>query len=136
MPKDLWQSLGVGLWSDHRLNMELVNTSRDSTLGVIENIPLDFGGGQMFFQVQVTECANFKILIGHPFFTLTSYCTFNLPDGEQDISIMDPNTHKEMRIPILPWVKNCQTAMHGMPCTQATHGHAHANASQVDGQDF
>jgi hypothetical protein len=49
MPKDLWQPLGIGLQSDHRLNMESVNTSRDSMLGVIENIPLDFGGGQMFF---------------------------------------------------------------------------------------
>ncbi|KAG2739744.1 hypothetical protein P692DRAFT_201670809, partial [Suillus brevipes Sb2] len=91
MPKDVWQSLGVGLRSDHRLNMESVNTTRDSMLGVIENIPLDFGGGPMFFQAQVTERANFEILLGRPFFTLTSCRTFDLPDGEQDIVITDPN---------------------------------------------
>jgi hypothetical protein len=73
-------------------------------LGVIENIPLDFGGGQMFFEVQVMEHANFKILLGHPFFTLTSCRTFDLPNGEQYILITDPNTHKEMCIPTLPWV--------------------------------
>ncbi|KAG2746277.1 hypothetical protein P692DRAFT_201867879, partial [Suillus brevipes Sb2] len=136
MPKDVWQSLGVGLHSDHRLNMESVNTTRDSTLGVIENIPLDFGGGPMFFQAQVTERANFEILLGRPFFTLTSCRTFDLPDGEQDIVITDPNTGKEMRIPTLPWVKNCQSATHGAPCIEGTHSHARANVSQVNGQGF
>jgi hypothetical protein len=102
MPKDLWQPLDIGLWSDHHLNMESVNTSCDSMLGVIENIPLDFGREQMFFQVQVTEHSNFEILLGHPFFTLISCHTFNLPNGEQDILITDPNTHKKMCIPTLP----------------------------------
>ncbi|KAG2748104.1 hypothetical protein P692DRAFT_201715678, partial [Suillus brevipes Sb2] len=136
MPKDVWQSLGVGLRSDHRLNMESVNTMRNSTLGVIENIPLDFGGGPMFFQAQVTERANFEILLGHPFFTLTSCRTFDLPDGEQDIVITDPNTGKEMRIPTLPWVKNCQSATHGAPCIEGAHSHVRANVSQVNGQGF
>jgi hypothetical protein len=136
MPKEIWQSLSVGLCSDHRLNMESVNTLRDSTLGVIENIPLDFGRGPMFFQVQVTERANFEILLSRPFFMLTSCRTFDLPNGNQDILITDPNLHREMRIPTLPWVKNCQTAMHGAPCTEATHNQAHINASQVNGQGF
>jgi hypothetical protein len=52
MPKDVWQLLGVGLQSDHHLNMESVNTTHDSMLGVIENIPLDFGGGPMFFKLR------------------------------------------------------------------------------------
>jgi hypothetical protein len=30
---------------------------------------------------------------------------FDLPNGEQDILLTDPNTHKELRIPTLPWVK-------------------------------
>jgi hypothetical protein len=30
---------------------------------------------------------------------------FNLPNGKQDILLTDPNTHKELRIPTLPWVK-------------------------------
>jgi hypothetical protein len=136
MPKEIWQSLGVGLCSDHRLNMESVNTSRNSTLGVIENIPLDFGGGPMFFQVQVTERANFEILLGRLFFTLTSCRTFDLPNGNQDILITDPNSHRELRIPTQSWVKNCQTATHGAPCTETTHNHARVNASQVESQGF
>jgi len=73
---------------------------------MIENVPLDFGAGPMYFQVQVTACMNFKILLGHPFFKLTSCQTFNLPNGEQDILLTNPNTRKELCIPTLPWVKH------------------------------
>lgn len=105
-------------------------------LGVIKNILLDLWG-PMFVQVQVTEHMNFEILLGCPFFTLTSCCTFDLPNGNQDILIMDPNLHREMQIPTLPWVKNCQaTAQHGAPCIEAMHNHVHVNASQIDGQGF
>jgi hypothetical protein len=105
MPREVWKELGVPLRSDHSLNMEFVNMTCDSTLGVIENVPLDFGVGPMYFQVQVTACANFNILLGRPFFKLTSCRTFDLPNGEQDILLTNPNTCKELRIPTLPCVK-------------------------------
>jgi hypothetical protein len=85
--------------------MESVNMTCDSILGVIENVPLDFGAGPMYFQVQVTVCANFNVLLGRPFFKLTSCRTFNLPNGEQDILLTNPNACKELRIPTQPWVK-------------------------------
>jgi hypothetical protein len=105
MPREVWKELGVPLRSDHSLNMESVNMMCDSTLGVIENVLLDFGTGPMYFQVQVTVHANFNVLLGRPFFKLTSCRTFDLPNGEQDILLTDPNVHKELRIPTLPWVK-------------------------------
>ncbi|KAG2349306.1 hypothetical protein BDR05DRAFT_872566 [Suillus weaverae] len=101
MPEAVWKTLGMGMRSDYHLNMESVNTSKDMTLGVIENVPLDFGGGPMYFQVQVMKCANFDILLGRPFFKLTSCRTSDLPDGEQDIFLMDPNMRKQMHIPTL-----------------------------------
>jgi hypothetical protein len=72
MPREVWKELGIPLRSDHSLNMESVNMTHDSTLGVIENVLLDFGAGPMYFQVQVTACANFDVLLGRPFFKLTS----------------------------------------------------------------
>jgi hypothetical protein len=105
MPREVWKELGVPLRLDHSLNMESVNMMCDSTSGVIENVPLDFGAGPMYFQVQVTVCANFDVLLGRPFFKLTSCRTFDLPNGEQDILLTDPNARKELRIPTLPWVK-------------------------------
>ncbi|OJA07594.1 hypothetical protein AZE42_07468, partial [Rhizopogon vesiculosus] len=38
MCKDIWQSLGVPLRSDHVMTMESVNKSKDATLGIIENL--------------------------------------------------------------------------------------------------
>jgi len=89
MPREVWKELGVPLRSDHSLNMESVNMMCDSTLGVIENVPLDFGAGPMYFQVQVTVHANFDVLLGRPFFKLTSCRMFNLPNGERDILLTD-----------------------------------------------
>ncbi|KAG2061354.1 hypothetical protein BDR06DRAFT_854018, partial [Suillus hirtellus] len=91
MPREVWKELGIPLRSDHSLNMESVNTSHDATLGVIENIPLDFDAGPLYFQVQVIERATFEVLLGCPFFKLTSCCTFDLPDREQDLILTDPN---------------------------------------------
>jgi len=118
MPKEVWRSLGVGLRADHTLNMESVNTTKDATLGVVENVPLDFGAGPMFFQVQVTERANFEILLGRPFFKLTACKTFDLPNGDQDILLTDPNTRKELRLPTQQWVKRCGCCVSGLPCPQ------------------
>jgi hypothetical protein len=67
--------------------MESVNTSTDETLEVIENLPLDFGAGEMLFQVQVVPTTNFDILLGRPFFMLTSCLMEDLPNGKQDMTL-------------------------------------------------
>jgi hypothetical protein len=121
MPREVWKELGVPLRSDHSLNMESVNMMCDPTLGVIENVLPDFGMGPMYFQVQVTACTNFDILLGHPFFKLTSCQTFDLPNGKGDILLTDPSVPKELRIPTLPWVK----------CVLPKES-KHANSMQVD----
>jgi hypothetical protein len=121
MPREVWKELGVPLRSDHSLNMESVNMMCDSTLGVIKNVPLNFGTGPMYFQAQVTVCVNFDILLGHPFFKLTSCRTFNLPNGEQDILLTNPNACKELHIPTLPWAKH-------VPPKESKR----ANSAQVD----
>jgi hypothetical protein len=87
--------------------MESVNTSTDEMLGVIENLPLDFGVGEMLFQVQVVPTANFDMLLGRPFFTLTSCCTEDLPNGKQDVMLTDLNTGKVICIPTNRWAKKC-----------------------------
>jgi hypothetical protein len=120
MPKEVWRSLGIGLHTDHTLNMESVNTTKNVMLGVVENVPLDFGVEPMFFQVQVTEHANFEILLGQPFFKLTACKTFNLPNGNQDILLTDLNTCKELCLPTQQWVKHCGHCVSRLPCPQHT----------------
>jgi hypothetical protein len=108
MLHSVWCTLGsILLRSDHKLTMESVNTSTDETLGVIDNLPLNFGAGEMLFQVQVVPIANFDVLLGRSFFTLTSCCTEDLPNGEQDMMLTDPNMGKVIRIPTNQWTKKC-----------------------------
>jgi len=88
MPHSVWCMLGgIPLRSDHKLTMESVNASTDKMLGVIENLPLDFGVGEMLFQVQVVPTTNFNVLLGWPFFMLTGCHIEDLPNGEQDIML-------------------------------------------------
>jgi len=118
MLKEVWSSLGLGLHADHCLNMGLVNMLKDSTLGVVENVLLDFGAGPMYIQVQVTECANFEILLGQPFFKPATCCMFDLPNREQDILLTDPNLCKALHLPTQQWVKCCVHCISSLPCIQ------------------
>lgn len=93
--------------------MESVNTFHDTTLSAIENVPLDFSSGPMDFQVHVTNRATFEVLLGRFFFKLTSCCTNDLPNRDQDIVITDSNTRKELRFLTIPWVKCCDHCLNG-----------------------
>ena len=64
MPKQVWEDLGLPVWSDHVMTMSNANTSTESTLGIVENLHLDFGAGDICLQVQVVPRANFDLLLG------------------------------------------------------------------------
>ena len=64
MPKQVWEDLGLPVWSDHVMTMSNANTSTESTLSVVENLCLDFGAGEICLQVQVVPRANFDLLLG------------------------------------------------------------------------
>ena len=64
MPKWVWEDLGLPVRSDHVMTMSNANTSTESTLGIVENLRLDFGAGKICLQVQVVLRANFDLLLG------------------------------------------------------------------------
>ena len=64
MPKRVWEDLGLPVRSDHVMMMSNANTSTESTLGVVENLCLDFSAGEICLQVQVVPRANFDLLLG------------------------------------------------------------------------
>ena len=76
MPKQVWEDLGLPVRSDHVMTMSNTNTSTESTLGVVENLCLDFGAGEICLQVQVVPRANFDLHIARttlPLFTQPFY---------------------------------------------------------------
>jgi hypothetical protein len=99
MPKCMWEKLGLPIKSDHTMTMSSANTSTDATLGVLENLVLNFRLGEVCVQVQVLAQANFDLLLGRPFYCLMSATTNDYPDGNQDITLCDSNLGKEYKLP-------------------------------------
>ena len=64
MPKRVWEDLGLPVRSNHVMTMSNANTSTESTLGIVENLCLDFGASKICLQVQVVPRANFDLLLG------------------------------------------------------------------------
>ena len=62
-PKHIWEDLKLPIHSDHTMNMSSANTSVNTTVGILKNITLDFGGGEVSVQVQVLAQANFNLLL-------------------------------------------------------------------------
>ena len=87
--------------------MSSANASIDTTLGVLENLVINFGAGKVMVQVQILACANFDLLLGRPFHCLMSANTEDFPDGSQTITLHDPNTGKQFMLPMHPWSEGC-----------------------------
>ncbi|KIJ09422.1 hypothetical protein PAXINDRAFT_87447, partial [Paxillus involutus ATCC 200175] len=107
MPKALWETLGLVARPEYLMHMQSVNESSDSTIGVIENLGLDLGVGELYLQVQVIPKAPFHILLDRPFHCLMSATTEDFPDGKQLLTLRDPNTGKRYKIPTRIWTDNC-----------------------------
>ena len=107
MPKQVWEDLGLLVWSDHVMTMSNANTSTESTLGVVENLHLDFSASEICLQVQVVLRANFDVFLGQPFHCLLSASTEDFPDGSQTITLCDPNLGKVYKLPTRAWTEGC-----------------------------
>jgi len=116
-PKRPKTALVTRLRSDHVMTMSNTNTSTESTLGVIENLCLDFGAGEVCLQVQVIPHANFNLLLGCPFHCLMSASTEDYPDGSQTITLRDPNIGKEYKLPTRAWTEGCPRCRRGLFCS-------------------
>ncbi|KIN96988.1 hypothetical protein M404DRAFT_32713 [Pisolithus tinctorius Marx 270] len=87
MPRRIWEKIRLPLRCDHLMTMTSANMSKDTTIGILENLKLDFSARPVMLQVQVIEHANFDMLLGCPFICLMSAVTNNYPDGRQQITL-------------------------------------------------
>ena len=99
------------------MTMSNANTSTESTIGVVENLALDFSAGEVYLQVQVVPHANFNLLLRRPFQYLLSAKTDDFPDGSQLITLHDPNSGKAYKIPTHAWTEGCPRCQWKLLCT-------------------
>jgi hypothetical protein len=93
MSKDVWKRLGLPLRPDHQLLMENAGGGKNSTLGLLSNVPFTIGRSTFWLQVQVVNNCPCEVLLGRPFLTLTSCRTPSPPQRKLgDSRFVDPNS--------------------------------------------
>ncbi|KIM40034.1 hypothetical protein M413DRAFT_49267, partial [Hebeloma cylindrosporum] len=99
MRRDIWEKTGLPLKTDHNLTMESANTSTDSTLGLLHNVPMLVGGITYIIQIQVTKNASYEMLLGRPFHMHAEVLTRHFKNGDAHITIKDPLSSEIATLP-------------------------------------
>ncbi|GBE81973.1 hypothetical protein SCP_0403490 [Sparassis crispa] len=99
MRRDIWECIGSTLQSEKTLNMESANMGINQMLGRLANIRFGFGEIDLYLQAHVLNDAPFEVLLGRLFFTLMACKTPDFTNGEQHITLRDPNTRQVVMLP-------------------------------------
>jgi hypothetical protein len=102
MDSDVARNLGLTWDPDIIINLQSANRTMEKTLGLARNVEFDFGGVTAYLQLHIIRRPAYQVLLGRPFdVTMTSEVT-NKANGDQTITIRDPNTGKKMTLPTYP----------------------------------
>ena len=97
--KAFWESLGVSLLTNRRINMTSANSTVERSLGLIPRLHIRFGLVELVVQAHVMPNAPFDVLLGRPFFQVGLCRTVDFANGEQHITITNPVLRQEITIP-------------------------------------
>ena len=102
MRRDVWEKLHFPINPDKAMNMESANATRSLTMGLVENLPMCLGPMKVYLQMQVVNNAPFEVLLGWPFFNVTSCSDISSSGGEHEICVRDPKTGYNYLFPTQP----------------------------------
>jgi hypothetical protein len=95
----IWEKLGNNLQVERVLKMEAANSTITETHGRLRNVRFTFDDIDIYLQVQVMLNAPYDILLGRPFYALTECITKDFANGDQHLTVTDPNTQQCVTIP-------------------------------------
>jgi hypothetical protein len=99
MRRDVWEKLRNPLHQDQILHMESSHGTIAPMLRHIKNFSLQISPCTFHVQMQVTDTLPCRVLMGRPFFMLTSPHTIDHPHGVQDLILNDPNSGEWIIVP-------------------------------------
>jgi hypothetical protein len=102
----IWEKLGNNLQVEQALKMEAANSTITETHGHLHNVRFTFDDIDIYLQVQVMPNAPYNILLSHLFYALTECITKDFANGDQHLTITDPNTQQCVMIPTREWKRN------------------------------
>ena len=91
--------LGLAYDPSIYINMESANGILDRTLGLARHIVCKFDQIILYLQIHIVRNPAYDMLLGRPFDVLTNSTIQNFTDGNQTITIRDPNSRKICTIP-------------------------------------
>ena len=129
MRKDIWMGIGAALDADRGMTLQAANDTYANTLGVVPDVPFDFGGVTVRLHVHVVERAPYEVLLGRPFFATGNIVTQDYENGEQHIRITDPTTKRVLTIPTMERLKGTRRNADGEAMMVTASGGAPVESS-------
>jgi hypothetical protein len=95
--QDIWEAIGEPLHGSTMV-MQSANNTQNETVGKLRNLRVTFGDMDLYMQMQVVEDAAYEVLLGKPFFALTRCTSKFFANGDEHITLTDPNTGRMVTI--------------------------------------
>jgi hypothetical protein len=102
----IWEKLSNNLQVERALKMEAANSTITETHGRLRNVRFTFDDIDIYLQVQVMPNAPYDILLSCPFYALTECITKNFANGDQHLTVTDPNTWQCVTIWTKEWKRH------------------------------
>jgi len=112
MRKDIWEKLHAPIASSKFMTIESASSGKTTSLGLVENHPVRIGPITVFLQIQVVDSAPFKVLLGRPFFDITSCKEISHQGGDHEIHLKDPKTGEDYMFPTRPRLRRPPVTNH------------------------
>jgi hypothetical protein len=95
----IWEQLSNNLQVEQALKIEAASFTITKTHGCLHNVHFTSNDIDIYLQVQVMPNTPYDILLGCPFYALTECITKDFANGDQHLTITDPNTWQCITIP-------------------------------------
>ena len=95
--QDVWAKLSLQMDVNKTIWLEAADSGKSETLGLVNNLRFNIAGIDVELQVHVVRVAPFEVLLGRPFFAATECETKDFANGDQHITITDPNDSQVRR---------------------------------------
>jgi len=92
MAKDVAIELKIAWDPNITVHMESANKALQETLGLAKNVPFLFGHITIYLQIHIMDKPAYQVLLGRPFDSVTESLVKNEKNGNQKLTLTDPNT--------------------------------------------
>lgn len=113
MDKTVAVGLGITWTPDLVIHMQSAHGDLAPTKGLARNVPFKFGNMTVFLQVHIIDNAPYEVLVGRPFDVLVESTIRNTKEGDQFITMTDPNSGRKIEVGTYPRGHGVRMIRHG-----------------------